>query len=1539
MATSVFINELHYDNVGGDTGEAIEVAAPAGTDLTGWRIILYNGANGQAYATTGGSINGIALSGIVPNSQNGFGTLSFAALGIQNGAPDGFALVNPLGVVVQFLSYEGSFVATNGPAAGLTSTDIGVSQSGNDAVGLTLQLTGTGTTYEDFTWSAPAAGTAGAVNTGQSFGSGPPVLQPGNLSIADASTAEGNGGVHDLVFTVARTGGSDGAVSASWTITLGSADAADLGVGQPLSGTVSFADGATTAEIRISISGDTAFEPSESVSIALTNPQGGAAIATGTATGTILNDDVAPPAPAANVYINEIHYDNAGTDTGEAIEIAGVAGTDLSGYKLVLYNGSTIPGAAPTYSIVNLSGVIDDEGQGYGAVAFPFAANGLQNGASDGVALIAPDGSVIQLLSYEGTFVAAPGTPAAGMTSTDIGVLEGGSDPIGQSLQLIGNGASAADFDWQAPATSSFGSLNSGQSIIADNATGLISVGDASVVEGDAGTTNLIFTVTRAGGLGQAASVDFGVNLDGTADAADFGPGAVFSGTLTFAVGQNAATVTIPVQGDVVGEVNETLSIALGNPVGNIAIVDGAATGTVLNDDPIALSIGQIQGAGHHSEYVGQPVATTGIVTAVDSNGFYLQDPTGDGDARTSDAVFVFTGTAPAVAVGDGISVSGTVTEFVGGAGALSLTEISDPTVTVTSSGNALPAAVLIGAGGVLPPSHSIDDDSFAVFDPQNDGIDFWESLEGMRVTIDNPLVVSNTTEFGETDVVASLGQGASGVNGRGGITISDGDFNPEKIQIDNDSGVFAGFNPAYSIGDQLSSVTGVVNYAFNSYEVIVTDAVGVTQDVTLEREVTSLVGDANYLSIATYNLENLDPSDMKYDILAGDIVYNLGAPDIIAVQEVQDADGAGSGSDLSGAANAQGLIDAIFAASGKHYVYVEIAPDTAGSTGGEPGGNIRNGYLYNADRVSYVDGSAALITGAAYNGSRKPLVAQFAFGGEIVTTINVHFTSRGGSDPLWGDTQPPANAGEAARDAQAATVKAWVNDHLADDPDLNIAILGDWNGFYFEQEQTQLTDPLQGGVFTNLNGLLAPEERYSYLFEGNAQQIDNILVTGGLTHGAKYDAVHINSQFAAAGRATDHDPQVALLLLGQAPANLVLDDATVDENLAAGSIVGTLGASDTANDILTYSLVDNAGGLFVVDPATGVIRTTQTLDYEAVASYAIVARATDTAGQTVDRSFVIAVNDVFENAAPTARADAIAVNEDATTANLWSQLLANDSDPDAGQTLSIQSVDTTATLGSLIFDAGTQTLKYVADNDTFDALAPGATATDSFTYIVTDGNGLTSSATVSVTVTGVADGVTRTGGLFADTLNGTAGEDRLYGLIGNDKLFGFGGHDLLGGGIGNDMLDGGDGKDILFGGIGNDTLYGGAGNDELFGGLGDDALYGGAGRDLFHFGRADGSDTIYDFNRNEDSIVLDDGVRVTKSQIKDVNRDGVQDLVLSLSLGTSVTLLGVQNINQVTFAAPTYYSDHQPGLDGLLDNAGDFLFGLLRQVDSHLGF
>lgn len=158
----VWINELHYDNDGTDTGEAIEVAGDAGTSLAGWSLHFYNGSDRRVYATRN-------LSGTLGSQCGGYGFVSVAAAGLQNGAPDGVALVNASGSVVQFLSYEGRFKAANGPARNRTSTDIGVSEAGTSPAGHSLQLTGSGTAYADFSWQGSSASSFGTCNSGQDF--------------------------------------------------------------------------------------------------------------------------------------------------------------------------------------------------------------------------------------------------------------------------------------------------------------------------------------------------------------------------------------------------------------------------------------------------------------------------------------------------------------------------------------------------------------------------------------------------------------------------------------------------------------------------------------------------------------------------------------------------------------------------------------------------------------------------------------------------------------------------------------------------------------------------------------------------------------------------------------------------------------------------------------------------------------------------------------------------------------------------------------------------------------------------------------------------------------------------------------------------------------------------------------------------------------------------------------------------------------------------------------------------------------------------
>jgi uncharacterized protein len=160
-ANAVFFNEIHYDNAGGDVNEGVEIAGPSGLDLSGWQLLFYNGNGGNLYGS-------VELSGTIPELSNGFGLLSFETPGVQNG-PDGFALVNNLDEVIQFLSYEGTFTATEGAANGLVSQQIGVEEETSSAVTDSLQLVGSGRYYDDFQWQGPQIQSFSAINSGQTI--------------------------------------------------------------------------------------------------------------------------------------------------------------------------------------------------------------------------------------------------------------------------------------------------------------------------------------------------------------------------------------------------------------------------------------------------------------------------------------------------------------------------------------------------------------------------------------------------------------------------------------------------------------------------------------------------------------------------------------------------------------------------------------------------------------------------------------------------------------------------------------------------------------------------------------------------------------------------------------------------------------------------------------------------------------------------------------------------------------------------------------------------------------------------------------------------------------------------------------------------------------------------------------------------------------------------------------------------------------------------------------------------------------------------
>jgi 2',3'-cyclic-nucleotide 2'-phosphodiesterase (5'-nucleotidase family) len=893
-----------------------------------------------------------------------------------------------------------------------------------------------------------------------------------------------------------------------------------------------------------------------------------------------------------NPFINEFHYDNDGADVGEFIEIAGPAGTNLSGYSLALYNGN--PTQLNVYATINLSGIIADLSNGFGVLSF--AAPGLQNGNSagtepDGIALVGPGNVLLEFLSYEGVFTPTSG-PAAGVTSTNVGVFEPGNQ-LGTSIARTGNGSAPGDFTWVLDLDDTPGAINNGQTFAGADLTPptLLSSNPADGATGVAVGANVVLTFSEAVVAGAG---NFTLS-DGGGD------------TRVIAIG-DASQVTL--SGNVV-TINPTNDLVSGNVyslTADAGIVEDAAGNDFAGIAAGALDfstagagglleIGEIQGLGHISPFEGQTVETEGVVTAVDSNGrrgFYMQSVGGgDGDPGTSDGIFVFTNAAPGVTVGDLVQVSGTVVEFLPGGEPtnLTVTELHLPTISVIGVAAVVP--VIIGAGGLLPPTAIIDNDSLTSYDPTTDGIDFYESLEGMLVTIKNALVVGYNGAFSEAWAVTDNGANATGLGTRGGIAISEGDFNPERLQIENDSGLTGGVNPfpaALSQGDRLGDVNAVVTYNFGNYEFAVTAPVVIGTDVTLGKETTSITGTASAPAIASYNLLNIDPFDpqSKFDLLAADIVTHLKAPAIIALQEVQDADGEGSGADLSGAASVARLISAIELAGGPTYTYVEVAPTVANTNGGAPNGNIRNGFLYNDDAVDLVPGSVALVdpTNPAFAGSRKPLAATFEIAGNEVTFVNVHSSSRSGSDPLFGSVQPPANAGDAERTAQATAIRAYVDTLTAADPDAKIVVLGDFNGFDFETPFDILT---AGGKLTNLNTLIPANERYSFQFDGNNQQIDHILVTQNLVQGAQFDAVATNAErFGLPGNVagSDHDPVVASISVDPVYTLQLLHFADAEAGLLASTTAKYLAALvDKFEDEYSNSITLAGGDNFIPGP------------------------------------------------------------------------------------------------------------------------------------------------------------------------------------------------------------------------------------------------------------------------------------------------------------------------------------------------------------------
>ncbi|MFD1149457.1 endonuclease/exonuclease/phosphatase family protein [Saccharothrix hoggarensis] len=572
--------------------------------------------------------------------------------------------------------------------------------------------------------------------------------------------------------------------------------------------------------------------------------------------------------------------------------------------------------------------------------------------------------------------------------------------------------------------------------------------------------------------------------------------------------------------------------------------------------------IRDIQGTTRLSPLVGQKVTgVPGVVTATRATGdrgFWFQDTAPDADPRTSEGVFVYTaGLTPTVEPGDEVLVSGTVAEYRPGGDAASnsnqtLTELTGATVTVRSKGNALPTPeVLTPPAGYLPTAGGGSIEALAL-DPATYGQDYYESREGMYVQVNDARVVGPSNSFGEAWITTLPAQNPTP---RGG-TIYLGYDQPNSGRIKVKAGVAT--PPTSNVGDVWRGATvGNVEYTnFGGYT-LATKTVGEHVPGGITPEQTDAQRN-HELSVATYNVENLAATNeqAKFDRLAAAVVTNLKSPDVVVLEEIQDNNGPTDDGTVAADATFAKFTDAIVAAGGPRYQWRQIDPVNK-QDGGQPGGNIRVAFLFNPARVSFVDrpggdattavsvvrqhGRAALSVSPgriapadpAWENSRKPLVGEFKFRGRTVFVVANHFNSKGGDQAMHGRYQEPVRGSEVQRAQQAALVKAFVDQVKAVDRGANVVIAGDINDYQFSPAVHTLT---AGGDVVALMDTLPANERYSYVFEGNSQTLDHILISANITR-YRYDVVHINAEFA--DQASDHDPQVVKLRPSTGNANV----------------------------------------------------------------------------------------------------------------------------------------------------------------------------------------------------------------------------------------------------------------------------------------------------------------------------------------------------------------------------------------------------------------
>lgn len=561
-------------------------------------------------------------------------------------------------------------------------------------------------------------------------------------------------------------------------------------------------------------------------------------------------------------------------------------------------------------------------------------------------------------------------------------------------------------------------------------------------------------------------------------------------------------------------------------------------------------NIGEVQGESHESPLAGKEVIINNVVvTKTDKTGFYVQDKVSDNNPRTSDAVYV--ASKDKVTSGDLLKVQGTVKEgymeeysvkpgqtFKKPAGSLTVTQIINATITKLGKAE-LPKALNISEK--MPKD--IVDQTPTKYNPETEALDYWESLEGMRVEVTKPKVTGPQYK-GDIYVLPGDYKGQK-LNNIGGVNLRPGVQNTEVLPVTVGNKFVAKAKDYFN-----ENISGVVTYRNKTYK-IDPSTVPTLQDGGLKREVSKIYPAEDKLTIASYNIENFSANnnghdetpEEKVDKIANSFIKEVHSPDIITLIEVQDNNGGVNDGTVDGVKSGEKLAQRIKSLGGPDYKYTEIAP-VDGKDGGKPGANIRVAYLYNPKRVTLIgkekggsEEAARFVNGhleknparidptsVHFEKVRKSLAAEFEFKGERIVVIANHLKSKLGDDAIYGSNQPSVENTKAKRIEEAKILNAFIKEGLRQNPNLKFVLTGDFNDFEFSDSVKTIV----GNELVNLMAEHEQGDRYSYFYRGSNQSLDNILISKNIKDKVVFSPVHINASFMEEhGRASDHDPVV----------------------------------------------------------------------------------------------------------------------------------------------------------------------------------------------------------------------------------------------------------------------------------------------------------------------------------------------------------------------------------------------------------------------------